>query len=48
MGTRSCTLWPRWSEVGDALGDIDRIELRDALGGHDRVGLEIHLEAEIE
>jgi hypothetical protein len=23
-------------------------ELRDALGGHDRAGLEMHLEAEIE
>jgi hypothetical protein len=32
----------------DSLGGHDPVELRDAHGSHDRVGLEMHLEGEIE
>jgi hypothetical protein len=33
--------------LGGALGGRDRVELRDAPGGRDGAGLEMHLEAEI-
>jgi len=43
-----CTRRLQSSEFGDALGDRDRVELRDALGGRNQAGFEMHLEAEIE
>jgi hypothetical protein len=42
-------LWrPRPSEFEVALEGREQVEFRDALGGCDRAGLEMHLEAEIE
>ena len=47
MTTGRCTWRTRSSEFGDALGGRHRVELRDALGGRDGAGLEMHQEAEI-
>jgi len=47
VGTGRWTWRPRSSKYIDGLGGRDRVELSNALGGHDQVGLEMHLEAEI-
>jgi len=41
-------LEPEFEELRDAVGGHDRVQLRDALGAHNGAGLGIHLEAEIE